>query len=222
MVTCHESVAGKCWEFKSVVNISTSKDETIVGSKFKSGKSVKRPGAQLWIDTAWEILGEGSVFNVTIQRLSSEIGVSRNTFYYHFSDRNELYDRLIDHWFDLHDIRIAYEKAQLRSSTPDDILFSIFVNIVQMVDSGQSAAIRLWAHSNGELLERMNGEERERQRIFGDLFEELGLSKTEARNWANIYISLHAAEYIRFGNLPLKQRIKNARLLHDAILSQII
>ena len=203
-------------------NLSTDRDQRDDGSQVKSRGKSKRPGAQLWIDTAWKILGEGSVTNVTIQRLSSEIGVSRNTFYYHFSDRNELLQRLVDRWFDLHNIRKAFERARLSSSHPDDILFSMFVNIINVVDSGQSAAIRLWAHSSKDLLKRIDGEELERQKIFSGLFRELGLSKQEALNWSNIYIALHASEYIRFGNLPLKQRIKNARKLHDAILSQIM
>ena len=181
----------------------------------------KRPGSQIWIDTAWELLGDGSENSVSIKRLAEQLDVTRNSFYYHFKDRNELLSILVDRWFYLHDVNKALKDAKSRTNDPGEMLFSMFVYVINVVDSGQSVAIRLWAHQEADLLKRVNKEEDERRKVYGALFKKMGFSAKEATHWSNVYISMVAAEFIRFGHLSKDQRIANARKLHDTLIEEL-
>ena len=61
-------------------------------------KRKARLDRQDWLDAALTALLEGGIAGVTMERLAVGLGVTRGSFYYHFRDRAELLDELLDYW----------------------------------------------------------------------------------------------------------------------------
>ena len=53
---------------------------------------------QDWVDAALGALAEGGVRAVAVGRLAKTLGATRGSFYWHFSDRDELVVAALEHW----------------------------------------------------------------------------------------------------------------------------
>jgi AcrR family transcriptional regulator len=67
--------------------------------RLKSRSNGRRElGRQSWIDAAKAALIEGGIENVKVDRLAKELGVTRGGFYWHFRNRDDLLDALLESW----------------------------------------------------------------------------------------------------------------------------
>ena len=53
-----------------------------------------------WIKTAFDTLYEEGIEQVRVERLAKKLKVTKGSFYWHFRDRAELLDALIEYWND--------------------------------------------------------------------------------------------------------------------------
>lgn len=52
----------------------------------------------LLIQTFWHLLEEKPYSKITVNEIASTAGVNRNTFYYHFQDIPDLFEKTIEYW----------------------------------------------------------------------------------------------------------------------------
>ena len=60
-----------------------------------------------WITGAWEMLGDAGLDGVRVEPLARRLGVTKGSFYWHFRDRQELLDVLLDLWFSIWDDQMS-------------------------------------------------------------------------------------------------------------------
>lgn len=58
----------------------------------------ERLSAQHWLDAALDVLADEGIAAVRVERLAERLGVSKGSFYWHFSDRPALLTALLGHW----------------------------------------------------------------------------------------------------------------------------
>jgi AcrR family transcriptional regulator len=51
-----------------------------------------------WVDAAMEMLGRHGVDGVRVEQLARQLGVTKGSFYWHFKDRGELLEAMLDQW----------------------------------------------------------------------------------------------------------------------------
>jgi AcrR family transcriptional regulator len=75
-----------------------------------------RLGRDDWLDAAFEAVVEGGFDNVRVLAIADTLGVTRGSFYWHFTDHADLVRSLLERW------RAGEIEAlrQLQSETPDD------------------------------------------------------------------------------------------------------
>jgi AcrR family transcriptional regulator len=56
----------------------------------------KRASRADWFEVALRVLGEEGVQAVRVERLARELGIARSGFYWHFKDRQDLRNQLLD------------------------------------------------------------------------------------------------------------------------------
>ena len=61
-------------------------------------RRTRRLSKEDWIRGALELLATAGVQGVKIVPLAERLGVTSGSFYWHFKDRRELYDALLDYW----------------------------------------------------------------------------------------------------------------------------
>jgi AcrR family transcriptional regulator len=54
--------------------------------------------AQDWVDAASEILGDGGIDAVRVEPLARRLKVTKGSFYWHFSNRSELLEAVLNGW----------------------------------------------------------------------------------------------------------------------------
>lgn len=165
-----------------------------------------------WVAAAWEMLGDAGVDGVRVEPLAKKLGVTKGSFYWHFKDRQQLLDALLDRWFSIWDAQMSPEVNS--AADPADRIWALFRSVLGRGTRGQTVSLRMWSHHEPSIAERI--EERDRQRLaflMGQL-QEIGFSPEEARVRGQIYQAIMTGEYLRSGGLPLDDRLARARDYH--------
>ena len=61
-------------------------------------KKSKRLSREDWLAAALEVLHGEGIAKVSIVRIARDLGVTSGSFYWHFKDRNDLLQGLLDFW----------------------------------------------------------------------------------------------------------------------------
>ena len=165
-----------------------------------------------WISGAWDMLGVNGLDGVRVEPLARRLGVTKGSFYWHFKDRQQLVEALLDRWFLIWDDQMSPRMEQ--AADPADRVWALFESVVGRVTRGQTVSLRMLSHSDADVARRI--EERDAQRL-AFLMEHLvaiGFSLEEARVRGQVYQTIMTGEYLRSGGLPLEERIARARSYH--------
>ncbi len=68
--------------------------------KTKNTKKSQRLGRAEWIDAAFRTLTESGVSSIHVEALAKRLGVTKGSFYWHFKDRTELLNAVLEKWRD--------------------------------------------------------------------------------------------------------------------------
>ncbi len=171
-----------------------------------------------WIEAAWIALGEGGVEAVRVERLARKLGVTKGSFYWHFKDRQDLINALLDRWFGMRE----EEDGDGAPATGDGgdaamRIWKVFERAVSRGTMGQAAALRFWAQRHAKVARRIAKEDEKRFRFFTDQFQALGFKKAEASTRAQVYMGIISAEFLRAGGLDPAERLKLAHRQHDML-----
>ena len=63
-------------------------------------KNSSRLGRQDWIDTGLKVLAKNGVKSIRVELLAKLMNVTKGSFYWHFKNREELLDALLQEWSD--------------------------------------------------------------------------------------------------------------------------
>jgi AcrR family transcriptional regulator len=98
-----------------------------------------------YFDAAFVLLAENGFDGLTISALCNQLGVTKGSFYHHFSDIAEFVDALLAHWASEHATRLIE-----LSESIDDIQerYELLQGIAVGLPHGVEAAIRAWSWSN--------------------------------------------------------------------------
>ncbi|MCG8578654.1 MAG: TetR/AcrR family transcriptional regulator [Bacteroidales bacterium] len=56
----------------------------------------KKKSADIWLETAYQLFADVGPDAINVKNLSEKCGLPRTNFYYHFADKNDLIDRLLN------------------------------------------------------------------------------------------------------------------------------
>jgi AcrR family transcriptional regulator len=156
--------------------------------------------AAAWIDVAFDVLAEGGIDAVRIDPLAKRLGVTRGSFYWHFTDRAALHTALLKEWRKRASYQVA-TRIESRTSAPDERL----KQTLALPHSGPRAqraaaielAIRLWSRRDAEAAKAVRHIDQVRLTYYAKLYRDLGLAPAQARKRAFIfYAALMAQAYI--------------------------
>lgn len=112
----------------------------------------------------------GGVSSVRIERLARDLGVTKGSFYWHFSDRNELLQALLEEWEAEADLLIGAIGAT-RPVGMRSLLEQLAHNVIasERGEVPSDAAIFAWAAVAPEIADRVNAAEAERVSLLAAL-----------------------------------------------------
>lgn len=140
-----------------------------------------------WIKAAFDKLTASGIGEVTIDRLADGLGITRGSFYHHFSDRSELLQAVLAYWADhwTHTVRTQIENLRLDPATN---LLALMRAIRSNGAADFDAPIRAWALHDPMAREVVQQVDEERLSFIRAQFEALGFAGVDAENRARLYL----------------------------------
>ena len=165
-----------------------------------------------WISGAWDMLGETGLDGVRVEPLAKNLGVTKGSFYWHFKDRQELLDALLDRWFAIWDDQMSPDIDG--NGTAADRIWALFESVVRRTTRGQTISLRLLSHNDPDVALRIEVRDAQRLAFLMQRLKEIGFSHEEARVRGQLYQAIMTGEFLRSGGLPLDERLARARDYH--------
>jgi AcrR family transcriptional regulator len=147
---------------------------------------------QDWIDNALDLLAKAGIGAVSIERLSQSLGITRGSFYHHFSDRNDLLRALLDYWADHWTYEVCDRIASLRLD-PSNTLLVLMRAIRNDRAADLDAPFRAWALHDPMAREIVTQVDEARLRFVQSQFEALGFKELDAENRARLFVYYEVA-----------------------------
>ncbi|WP_277211693.1 TetR/AcrR family transcriptional regulator [Isoptericola croceus] len=97
-----------------------------------------------WVRAAARRLAAGGVDAVRVEPVAAELGVSKGSFYWHFTNRDALLDAVLDHW---RHAGVADVVAQVErvAAEPEARLRELLRRSFEHTDQGFDVGVRAWA-----------------------------------------------------------------------------
>ena len=68
------------------------------GGEKPSKSVVDKQSKKSWLDAALQALASGGIYQVRVESLAKKLGVTKGSFYWHFKDREQFLDELLNFW----------------------------------------------------------------------------------------------------------------------------
>ncbi len=167
---------------------------------------------EIWIEAAYQTLIESGIDCVKVMPLAERLGLSRTSFYGHFSDRDDLLGALITLWQSKNTGNLIKRSEDYAETITEAILNVFDLWILQdLFDSRLEFAVRNWAHADASLAKMLEEADTVRLGALQIMFERFGFEP----DYANIRASTVYQTQIGYISMmkdgpsePLAQRLK--------------
>jgi AcrR family transcriptional regulator len=154
-----------------------------------------------WLAQALEVFSREGEPGVRIEPLAREIGVAKAGFYWHFKDRPDLLDSLLDYWAHEYTEVVTSNEALLQLTAAERLL--AVMAMVEEHELGQlDLHFHVWARKDAKVARKVQQVLRKRLNYTKNLFSEAGFSDDELEMRARMFVVYTANE-------PLSPRIKS-------------
>lgn len=150
-------------------------------------RSRSKVEANDWLNAARKLLALEGLDAVRIERLARQLGITRGSFYWHFTDRDALLERILEEWRQASTLAII-ERLESGDAPPTARLRSLLAIAFRRSEQDPALvtelSIRQWARNDERARRTLEEVDRLRLRYFAKLFGELGFTADEARTRA--------------------------------------
>jgi AcrR family transcriptional regulator len=148
---------------------------------------------QNWLLAGLDALRKGGVGAVRVERLATDVGVTKGSFYWHFRDRGALLDALLEFWSrEMTDAE--FERIQTLRAGLAARLLALAEDVLEKGMGRYDPAIRAWGRSDRKVAAAVAQVDRRRVRALTGFFEEGGFGAAEARTRARLFYTFLLGE----------------------------
>ncbi len=157
-----------------------------------------------WLRAALEELGSGRVADISIQELARKLGISKSGFYWHFTDKKELYKEVLEYW--KHELtEVLSENPKMLELPPEERLLRIAETVFDYDLGSYDVGIRQWALRDAQAARAVKQVNKMRLDFVGTAFSELGFSGDELEMRTILFVGYQTWEQHTFRELPRKK-----------------
>lgn len=171
-----------------------------------------RGSREVWLEAAHALLVDSGAESVTIQALSKSLRIARTSFYWHFDDRQALLTALADRWSS-RTTEGLLAACKAFAETESEAMLNVIGCFLadRAFDSALEFAIRSWAQSDPQIMERLHREDATRIEALVAMFHRWGHKGVDAETRARTvyltqigYISMRVREpvSVRMARIP--------------------
>ncbi|WP_313351260.1 TetR/AcrR family transcriptional regulator [Paracoccus sp. (in: a-proteobacteria)] len=160
-----------------------------------------------WLEKALDVLIENGVDAVRITRLADLLGVTRGSFYWHFADRNDLLQAMLEVWEQSNTASIV--QAATLPGTLEDRILALFMCWLdpELFDPQLDFAVRDWARGDAVLQALIARSDQQRMDALIAMFAAHGFPQRQAVIRARNFYYTQMGYYALNVREPLADRL---------------
>jgi AcrR family transcriptional regulator len=157
-----------------------------------------------WLEAALQELSRSAVVDLSVGRLAKKLGIARAGFYWHFQDKNDFLDALLEYW--IHETtEIATNNPQIASLDPMKRLRAVAKMVIDNDLGRYELAFRQWALTDKRAAKKVREVNKIRTSFIRKAFRDMGFNEEEAEIRALIFVTDQTWEKIMFPELSKKK-----------------
>jgi len=142
---------------------------------------------------------------VRVEVLAKRLNIAKSGFYWHFQNRDDLFNNLLDHW--RHELtEVISMNPEVRELDPKNRLIRINEMVHDFSLTRYDAAIRQWALRDKEAARVVRKVNQIRRDFVGQAFSELGFSDDELEMRTMLFVGYVSMEEAMFREVSRKRR----------------
>jgi AcrR family transcriptional regulator len=158
-----------------------------------------------WLEAAMGRLSDNSVADITVKGLAKELGIAKSGFYWHFKNREELLDALMDYW--IHEItEVITGNVEVNELEPKARLMRCAEMIHGLDLTRYEIGIRQFALKNESAFRAVTKVNNLRGDFIGQAFSELGFTGDDLEMRTMLFACYHTWEASMFPGVSRKRR----------------
>jgi AcrR family transcriptional regulator len=177
----------------------------------------KRLDREDWIRGALELLSTAGVEKVKIVPLAKQLGVTSGSFYWHFTNRRQLHDALLEFW-EREMTDKAIEQAKHFAGPPKDRILLLMEQVMATGMARYDLAIWHWAQTDAAAKIVFQRTLDKRFAFAAWMFRQVGFSKVQAETRGRMMVVYMMGESTLIPDAPGKRK-KRLKLKHKILTS---
>jgi len=162
-----------------------------------------------WLRASRNALIAEGIERVKVAVIAEELGVARSSFYWYFTDRDQLTDALLDEWASHNTVSII-ERAERPADTITGALLCVFECYADraLFDVQLEFAVREWARRDDTVRARLSEADARRIEALTGLHRRFGYDPTEALVRARVQYHSQIGMYALGVDDPSSERLR--------------
>ena len=185
--------------------------------KQRETKKNKGVSKRQWLIKALETLETDGYEAVKIDRLAKQLGISRSGFYYHFKDRQDLLQNLLDYWANEYTAVIT-DNLDMKKFDAEKRLFTTMKIVREKRLPKYDLPMNSWAKVDPLVDKVVKKVIKIRLDFTRAIFEELGFSGDELEMRARVFLCYHAWEEVMFTDDNDDDSVRLQQLRHKMFI----
>ena len=150
--------------------------------------------ADAWLDLGMKLLRKHGAAGITVEKLTTEAGVTRGSFYWHFKSQDDFLTELAQKWSDTYTQSVIDTAYRQPDMDPAERLKVAIVDIISIGKARMDVHFREMAITRPAVLKVVKQVDALRTDFVRNLFEELGYSGEDLNTRVHTFVVLHSLE----------------------------
>lgn len=185
----------------------------------KIGPKSGRVSRDDWLTRGLQVLAAEGVQGIRIERLARDLNVAKAGFYWHFRDRQELLESMLEHWSSEFTVVIT-DNQDMRLLAPEQRLYQTMVAILENDLAKYELAIRSWAAHDPAADKVLRRVYADRMEFARQMFSELGFRGRELEMRTRLFLCYDTWDQATFDDLSKDERRQLLRLRHKFLTTK--
>ncbi len=166
---------------------------------------LKKLSREDWLQCGFKVLIKKGVEGIKIVLLADQLGVTSGSFYWHFKNRKELCESLLDYW-EQEMTDAAIEKAKQFAGPPKERIWNLMEQVMTSGLASYDLAIWHWAQSDPMAHKVFQRAVDKRFSFATWMFTEAGFSKSQAEARGRMMVVYMMGESTLITDTPTKRK----------------
>ena len=187
--------------------------------KTNKTNKTKRVSKDQWLNQALDTLESSGVEAIKIERLAKGLGISRSGFYWHFKNRQDLLEHLLDYWVRRYTV-VVTDNPDVVKLDPKNRLLTTMEMIRDKHLTKYDLAMTSWAKLDPQVHKVVRKVVKMRLDYLQVIFAELGFEGGELEMRTRLFVCYHSWEDTMFPDLSNQKHSKLLKLRYNYFIQK--